>query len=99
MLEYILLRLSEDLVKLKAVGQNIIRRILGGHLGLIYAMLAMNNKSSHIKAALKLLTAMVIQGETAAKDIQAHLDFTHHCFQPLLHRRDIKVRIASLMLK
>ena len=84
--------------KLKAVGDAIIRRILTGHVGLVYATLEMKNKSSHIKAALKLLTAMVMLGETAAGDVATQLDLGKPCFQPLLQRREIRVVIQSKLV-
>ena len=59
----------------------------------------MTNKSNHIKATLKLLTAMVMLGETAARDVQAQLDLKHPCFHPLLHRRDTKVVIQSKLVQ
>lgn len=90
-LECILLRLSQDLVKFRSVGQHITRRILGGYVPLIYALLAMKNKSSQIKSALKLLTAMIIQGPSSAKEVQSQLNFSHPCFYPLLSRKDTKV--------
>ena len=87
------MRISDDLTKFKAVGQNIVRRILSGHIGLIYATLAMKNKSGHIKAVLKLLTAMILQGEASAKELQAQFDFQQRNIRPLLNRRDRRVSV------
>ena len=97
-LELVLLRIADDLTKFKAVGQNIVRRILAVHMGLVYTTLAMRNKSGHIKGVLKLLTAMIMQGESSAKEFQAQFDFQNRNIKPLLNRRDGKVCPYELKL-
>ena len=90
-LEKILLRIADDLGKYEVIGLNVVRQILATHLSCVYSLLAMRNKSGHIKTALKLLVAMVMQGETAAKEVQLQFDFQHRVLSPLLTRRDRKV--------
>ena len=90
-LECILMRAADDLAKYKPVARNVSRQLLTAHLGAIYSMLAMKNKSSHIKSALKLLVAMVMQGTSSAREVQAQFDFRHYNIAPLFNRRDLKV--------
>lgn len=90
-LEAILLRIASDLKKYKALGDTIAKSILSYHLPAVYAMLAMSNTSNQIKSAVKLLTAIVIQGRSRAKDVLLHFDFAHRNVYPLLNRRDTKV--------
>ena len=80
-----------DLPMLAPVGLAIIRRILASHLGAVYSILAMKNKAAQIKAGLKLLVAMVMQGEGAARDVHMHFDWSSKLLPPLLNRRDTKV--------
>ena len=90
-LECILLRIADDLPQFKLVSQHVVRRILAGHLGTVYFLLSAGHKSNQIKAALKLLTAMVMQGEGPAREVQAQFNFAHSTLPQLLKRRDTKV--------
>jgi len=62
----------------------------GGCLRRLYASLSLSRKSVHIKAALRLLAAVVVQGEWAAKEFSLHFDLEHNHVLPLLGRRDAK---------
>lgn len=91
-LEIILVNIASRLPKLKPVGKAIVRRILAGHVGTIIYCLNMKNKSGQIKSGLKLLSAMVMQGDTTPRDILAQVDLQHPAWPPLLNRRDLLVR-------
>ena len=100
-LECILMRAADDLVKYKPVARNVSRQLLTAHLGAVYSMLAMKNKSNHIKSALKLLVAMVMQGTSSAREVQAQFDFRHYNIWQLFNRRDLKVssfRVSFFLL-
>ena len=90
-LNSILVRLSDDLPKLQPVATATARRILGQHLGAVYALLGMKNKSGQIKVALRLLMAMVLQGADMARLVVMQFDLSHYTIAPLLQRRDAKV--------
>ncbi len=94
-LEAVLLRTAADLKKYKALGDAIARSVLSFHLPAVYTTLAMSNSSSQIKSATKLLTALVIQGRSQAKDVLLHFDFSHRNVYPLLNRRDTKVQLTK----
>ena len=85
------MRSADDLVKYKPVACHLSRQLMTAHLGAIYSMLAMKNKSSHIKSALKLLVAVVMQGASVAREVQAQFDFRHYNVGALINRRDTKV--------
>ncbi|KAK3579962.1 hypothetical protein CHS0354_000838 [Potamilus streckersoni] len=56
----------------------------------IYFCLSMSNKSSQIKAALELLTAMIMLGPSSARTVVLQFDFKCSKLGPLFSRRDMK---------
>ena len=92
------MRITDDLSKYEMIGQNIVRQLLAAHLGAIYSLLFMRNKAGHIKASLKLLIAMVMQGEAAAREVMLQFDFQNNVLFPLLSRRDRKVCVFLIFL-
>lgn len=88
-----MLRIADDLTKFKLVSQNVLHHILASHMGVIFFMLSPSNKSNQIKAALKLLVAMVMQGESSAKEVQAQFNFSYRSLPQLMNRRDTKVSL------
>ena len=91
-LETILVGVASRLPALQSVGQAVTRRILSGHVGTIFYMLQAQNKTAHLKVALRLLSALVAQGDTAPRDVLRQVDLSHSAFPALLKRTDIKVR-------
>lgn len=70
---------------------SIVQRVLLSHLSLLYSCLNPGNPPEVIKSALKLLTAMVTQGPSAAREIQRSFDFTLKSLSSLPNKRDSKV--------
>ncbi|XP_041352192.1 nucleolar pre-ribosomal-associated protein 1-like [Gigantopelta aegis] len=89
-LECILIRIAGDLDKLKTVGQLVVQRLVASHLPLICVFLRMSNKSTQIKAALKLLCAMVMIGGSSCRAVISQFNFNHQNITPLFNRRDRK---------
>ncbi|CAC5395757.1 URB1 [Mytilus coruscus] len=89
-LECILIRLVDDLSKYQTVGHTIVKKIWGSHTGPLYSSLSQRNKASQIKTTLKLLSAMIMLGETSARAILTQIDFSNRNIQLLYERRDRK---------
>ncbi|XP_053396917.1 nucleolar pre-ribosomal-associated protein 1-like isoform X2 [Mercenaria mercenaria] len=89
-LEKILLRIADDLGQFYTTGQNIVKKLLAGHVHAIFNTLNVKNKSNQIKASLKLLVAMVMIGVPSAKLVLNNVDLGHTSMLPLLQRRDVK---------
>ena len=70
---------------------SIVQRFLLSHLSLLYSCLNPGNPPDVIKSALKLLTAMVTQGPSAAREVQRSFDFTLKSLSLLPNKRDSKV--------
>ncbi len=85
------MRIADDLRIFQSVGLSVTRRVLASDMGALYSMLAMQNKSATIKAALKFLISMVMQGDTAAQEVMLQFDFQHYTFSPLFDRTDSRV--------
>ena len=67
------------------------QRVLQNHIKILYTCLNPGNPPDVIKAALRLLTAMVTQGTSAAREVQRSFDFTLKSIGSLLNKRDKKV--------
>lgn len=90
-LEAILLRTAADLQKYSSVAQTIVSLTLANHLPAVFKCIGMHNKAQHIKAGLKLLTAMVMQGTSVAKDVINAIDWERRFWFQVMERKDIKV--------
>ena len=74
----------------------IVQRFLQSHMKILYTCLNPGNPPDVIKAALRLLTAMVTQGMSAAREVQRSFDFTLKSIGSLLNKRDKKVCTLSM---
>ena len=90
-LETILLRVVDDLGKHTSTGQSIVNQLLTSYASALYSMLKPTGLASHIKRALKLLSSMVLLGESSAKTVLTHFDISHSDVIKLFKRRDTKV--------
>ena len=90
-LESILLYTAEESQLANRLGVSIVQRVLQGHMKLLYSCLNPGNPPEVIKAALKLLTAMVTQGSSAAREVQSSFDFTLKSLGALPNKRDSNV--------
>ncbi|CAM9558740.1 unnamed protein product [Lampetra fluviatilis] len=88
-LEAILLRTAGDLARYWSVGAEVVRKLLQGHMRLMYSCLS-SADARCVLAALKLLCAVVMQGADAARDLFGHFDFSHKSLPYLARRRDAK---------
>ena len=75
----------------------IVQRVLQSHLSLLYSCLNPANPPQVIKSALKLLTAMVTQGASAAREVQRSFDFTLKSLSSLPNKRDSKVQYIEIL--
>ncbi|XP_060567466.1 nucleolar pre-ribosomal-associated protein 1-like [Ruditapes philippinarum] len=89
-LETILLRIADDLGQFYKSGQNIVKKLLAGHVLSIFNTLNIKNKSNQIKTSLKLFIAMVMLGGPTTKLVLNNVDLSHKAMVPLLQRRDVK---------
>ncbi|XP_022797243.1 uncharacterized protein LOC111335571 [Stylophora pistillata] len=87
-LESILLYTAEESQLANRLGVSIVQRVLQGHMKLLYSCLNPGNPPEVIKAALKLITAMVTQGSSAAREVQSSFDFTLKSLGALPNKRD-----------
>ena len=78
-------------------GMSIVQRVLLRHLSLLYSCLNPANPPEVIKSALKLLTAMVTQGASAAREVQRSFDFSLKSLSSLPNKRDCKVQYISVL--
>ena len=85
------MRVADDLKKYKLSAQQVVRRLLSTQMSMINSQLRMTNKSGHIKSALRLLIAMVMQGDWAVKEVASRFDFTQYNISLLLNRKDFNV--------
>ena len=90
-LESILLYTAEESQLANRLGVSIVQRVLQGHMKLLYSCLNPGNPPEVIKAALKLLTAMVTQGSSTAREVQSLFDFTLKSLGALPNKRDSNV--------
>lgn len=90
-LESILLYTAEESQLANRLGVSIVQRVLQGHMKLLYSCLNPGNPPEVIKAALKLLTAMVTQGSSAAREVQSSFDFTLKSLGALPNKCDSNV--------
>lgn len=72
-------------------GMSIVQRVLQGHLKLLYSCLNPTSPPEVIKSTLRLLTAMVTQGPSAAREVQRSFDFILKSLSSLPNKRDRKV--------
>ena len=96
-LESILLSTAEDSHLSSRTGMLIVQRVLLSHLSLLYSCLNPANPPEVIKSALKLLTAMVTQGASAAREVQRSFDFTLKSLSSLPNKRDSKVQYIEIL--
>ena len=78
---------------LASTAQAVARSLYTAHLDPLYHLLAMRNKSEHIKVALRLFIHVAKQ---APRELHARFDFAHHTIGPLLNRCDVKARLCEL---
>ena len=90
-LESVLLFTAEDKQFSTRTGMAIVQHILQNHMKLLYTCLNPGNPPDVIKTTLRLLTAMVTQGVTAAREVQRSFDFTLNAIGALPNKRDPKV--------
>lgn len=90
-LESILLYTAEESQLANRLGVSIVQRVLQGHMKLLYSCLNPGNPPEVIKAALKLLTAMVTQGSSTAREVQSSFDFTLKSLGALPNKHDSNV--------
>lgn len=89
-LQYILIRVVDDLVVYKKLAHNITQKLLTTHLETIYRMLKISQKSKPVKITLKLLTAIVILSENSARNVLNKFDFDiSGLMNSLLERRNV----------
>ena len=69
----------------------IVQQVLQNHMKLLYTCLHRGNPPDVIMTTLRLLTAMVTQGVTAAREVQRSFDFTLKAIGALPNKRDPKV--------
>ena len=69
----------------------IVQQVLQNHMKLLYTCLHPGNPPDVIMTTLRLLTAMVTQGVTAAREVQRSFDFTLKAIGALPNKRDPKV--------
>jgi len=89
-LESVLLFTAEDKQFSTRTGMVIVQRVLQSHMKILYSCLNPGNPPEVIKAALRLLTAMVTQGASAAREVQRSFDFTLKFIGSLPNKRDTK---------
>ena len=90
-LESILLYTAEESQLANRLGVSIVQLVLQGHMKLLYSCLNPGNPPEVIKAALKLLTAMVTQGSSTAREVQSSFDFTLKSLGALPNKHDSNV--------
>lgn len=90
-LESVLLFTADATQLSSRVGMWIVQQVLQGHMKTLYTCLNPGNPPDVIKAALRLLTAMVTQGASAAREVQRSFDFTLKSLGSLTNKRDTKV--------
>ncbi|XP_068755165.1 nucleolar pre-ribosomal-associated protein 1-like isoform X2 [Montipora capricornis] len=89
-LERILLFTSEQKHLTSTTGIGIVQNVVQNHMRVLYKCLNSGNPSELIIAALKLLTAMVAQGVSSAREVQGSFDFTLQAIGFLPAKRDSK---------
>lgn len=92
-----MLSTAEDSHLSSRAGMLIVQRVLLSHLSLLYSCLNPANPPEVIKSALKLLTAMVTQGASAAREVQRSFDFTLKSLSSLPNKRDSKVQYTEIL--
>ena len=92
-----MLSTAEDSHLSSRTGMLIVQRVLLSHLSLLYSCLNPANPPEVIKSALKLLTAMVTQEASAAREVQRSFDFTLKSLSSLPNKRDSKVQYIEIL--
>ncbi|CAH3023890.1 unnamed protein product, partial [Porites evermanni] len=90
-LESVLLFTAGDKQLSTRTGMAIVQQVLQNHIKLLYTCLHPGNPPDVIMTTLRLLTAMVTQGMTAAREVQRSFDFTLKAIGALPNKRDPKV--------
>ena len=100
MIEYILLFIAENEQQsaYKSSGMQIVHKVLQSQMKLVYHCLSSSSPASLTISTLRLLTAMVTQGASAAREVQMNFDFSLKALQSLPKRRDPKVWYVVLKL-
>jgi len=95
-LQAFLSRFVSDLQQYKKLGNAVVKRLLLSTPSISY-QLSIKNKSSHMKVALKLLTAMVRHGGWAASAVleAKELNLDQLNMKQLLNCKDLKVSIYN----
>lgn len=91
------MRVANDLKKYRQAIHGLIRQMLTSVVASkISRLLAMKNKSSHIKAVLRLMMAGVMQGTWAAREVMTWVEVNSSSLLPLLNRKDVNVSLFFL---
>ncbi|XP_014677450.1 PREDICTED: nucleolar pre-ribosomal-associated protein 1-like [Priapulus caudatus] len=98
-LECVLLRTADDLDRYRVVGMAIVRRLLRSNMVSLHTELSAKSGVC-VKSGLKLLSAMIAQGDAACQEVLALFDFSSQWLQHLLNRRNLReeqdVRVCYL---
>jgi len=85
---------AKDLKKYRQAMLGLIHQMLSSvFASKISRLLAMKNKSSHIKAVLRLMMASVMQGPWAAREVMTFVEVNSSSLLPLLNRKDMNVSL------
>ena len=72
-----------------SVGSKLVADILSSHMRCIYSSLQTSQPMALVASAVKLLTAMVLQGPSAARDIQQSFNFGYKPLETLPSRTGV----------